>query len=229
MARERGLSRAKRWSRASRRDPRWRRSLVIEEKKTAARRTRTFVIGAARSRELAVYGVRFQTFSASQNSASCFSRVVVARGTTTAGDSACRARAGAMATEEGARDLPVYMTPDAELSRARHFLTGWTLARYASRFRADQRLRDGDDEDDDGVTPPPAGGGAFGWTKTGPPGAAPRRARRRRPEGVLTIPSSATVGQVRSESPTPLRPRSSLPTRPLPPRSPAGAPRPRGG
>lgn len=56
MARERGLSRAKRWSRASRRDPRWRRSLVIEEKKTAARRTRTFVIGAARSRELAVYG-----------------------------------------------------------------------------------------------------------------------------------------------------------------------------
>ena len=102
-----------------------------------------------------------------------------------------------MATEEGARDLPVYMTPDAELSRARHFLTGWTLARYASRFRADQRLREEDDEDDDGVTPPPAGGGAFGWTKTGPPGASPRRSRPRRPQGVLTIPSSAPVGQVR--------------------------------
>ena len=60
-----------------------------------------------------------------------------------------------MATEEGARGLPVYMTPDAELSRARYFLTGWTLARYASRFRADQRL--GDDDEADGVDPPPAG------------------------------------------------------------------------
>lgn len=225
MARERGLSRAKRWSRASRRDPRWRCSLVIEEKKTAARRTRTFVIGAARSRCEQVFD---------------FLRVlelrelfVPSRGCAGNNDcgvhSACRARAGAMATEEGARDLPVYMTPDAELSRARHFLTGWTLARYASRFRADQRLREGDDEDDDGVTPPPAGGGAFGWTKTGPPGAAPRRARRRRPEGVLTIPSSATVGQV-GEFPSPRPPTrpSSLPTRPFPPRSLAGAPRPRG-
>ena len=99
-----------------------------------------------------------------------------------------------MATEEGARGLPVYMIPDAELSRARYFLTGWTLARYASRFRADQ---------EDGVDLPPAGAGAFGWTKTGPPGASPRRSRPRRPQGVLTIPSSATVGQVRA-SPAPV-------------------------
>ena len=125
----------------------------------------------------------------------------------------------------------MYMTPDAELSRARYFLTGWTLARYASRFRADQRL--GDDDEADGVDPPPAGAGAFGWTKTGPPGASPRRSRPRRPQGVLTIPSSATVGQVRGAPRPSLGSPSSLSTRPSPPppplSSPAGAPRPRGG
>ena len=82
-----------------------------------------------------------------------------------------------------------------ELMDARYFLSGWTLRRYTSRFRRESK-EEGEtecaDDEGDGVTP--VGPGAFGWTPEGPPS---RRAGRRRPHGVLTIPTRATVGQVR--------------------------------
>ena len=85
--------------------------------------------------------------------------------------------------------------PPGELMDARYFLSGWTLKRYTSRFRRESK-EEGEtecaDDEGDGVTP--VGPGAFGWTPEGPPG---RRAGRRRPHGVLTIPTRATVGQVR--------------------------------
>ena len=102
------------------------------------------------------------------------------------------------------------MTPDAELARARHFLSGWTLARYTARFRAeggdpslttDAEGGEGGDGGD-GVTPPPpmVGGGGGGWTRVGPPPSTTSppssRRMRRRPSGILTIPTCATVGQV---------------------------------
>ena len=120
-----------------------------------------------------------------------------------------------MATEEGARGLPVYMTPDAELSRARYFLTGWTLARYASRFRADQRL--GDDDEADGVDPPPAGPARSG---------GPRRVHPvRRPDArVHVAPRACSPSHPPPPSDRCAEPRgpslgspSSLSTRPSPP------------
>lgn len=89
------------------------------------------------------------------------------------------------------------MTPDAELARARHFLSGWTLARYTSRFEAEcSPSSAGGGGEGDGVTP---GGGGGGWTPEGPPSSKRDAARRlrRRPSGILTIPTCATVGQVR--------------------------------
>ena len=35
--------------------------------------------------------------------------------------------------------LPTLATPDAELAEARFFLSGWTLTRYAERYRREQR------------------------------------------------------------------------------------------
>ena len=79
-------------------------------------------------------------------------------------------------------------------SSTRYFLSGWTLARYTERFRREAGDGEASSADEgDGATP--VGSGAFGWTAEGPPGR--RRARRRRPRGVLTIPTRATVGQVR--------------------------------
>lgn len=91
------------------------------------------------------------------------------------------------------------ITPDAELARARHFLSGWTLARYASRFEAEcspSPSSAGGGGEGDSVTP---GGGGGGWTPKGPPSSTRDAARhvRRRPSGILTIPTCATVGQVR--------------------------------
>ena len=113
------------------------------------------------------------------------------------------------------------MTPDAELAQARHYLSGWTLERYTARFRAEQQGsppsshhfpeagEGGDGGDGDGVTltvTPGTGGG--GWTRVGPPPSstgpsqthAVRRIRRRRPSGILTVPTCATVGQVREKN-----------------------------
>ena len=72
---------------------------------------------------------------------------------------------------------------------------GTSCRRYASRFRRESK-EEGETEcaDDEGDSVTPVGPGAFGWTPEGPPG---RRAGRRRPHGVLTIPTRATVGQVR--------------------------------
>ena len=98
--------------------------------------------------------------------------------------------------EDRIPDVPVNdPIPPGELMDARYFLSGWTLKRYTSRFRRESK-EEGEtecaDDEGDGVTP--VGPGAFGWTPEGPPG---RRAGRRRPHGVLTIPTRATVGQVR--------------------------------
>ncbi|ACO62776.1 predicted protein [Micromonas commoda] len=83
--------------------------------------------------------------------------------------------------------------PSGELIDARYFLSGWTLARYTERFRRESGDGEASSADDLGDGATPVGSGAFGWTAEGPPGR--RRARRRRPRGVLTIPTRATVGQ----------------------------------
>ena len=85
--------------------------------------------------------------------------------------------------------------PSGELIDARYFLSGWTLARYTERFRIESGDGEASSADDLGDGATPVGSGAFGWTAEGPPGR--RRARRRRLRGVLTIPTRATVGQVR--------------------------------
>ena len=85
--------------------------------------------------------------------------------------------------------------PSGELIDARYFLSGWTLARYTERFRRESGDGEASSADDLGDGATPVGSGAFGWTAEGPPGR--RRARRRRPRGVLTIPTRARVGQVR--------------------------------
>ena len=108
----------------------------------------------------------------------------------------------------GDEDLPAFpalMTPAAELAEARTFLSGWTLSRYVERFRAESERSHArsfsEDEGGDGVTPcAPTlitpGGGAFGWSRVGPPSTSPGASlARRRPRGVLTLPSNATVGQ----------------------------------
>ena len=108
----------------------------------------------------------------------------------------------------GDEDLPAFpalMTPAAELAEARTFLSGWTLSRYVERFRAESERSHArsfsEDEGGDGVTPcAPTlitpGGGAFGWSRVGPPSTSPGASlERRRPRGVLTLPSNATVGQ----------------------------------
>ena len=108
----------------------------------------------------------------------------------------------------GDDDLPAFpalMTPAAELAEARTFLSGWTLSRYVERFRAESERSHArsfsEDEGGDGVTPcAPTlitpGGGAFGWSRVGPPSTSPGASlARRRPRGVLTLPSNATVGQ----------------------------------
>ena len=108
----------------------------------------------------------------------------------------------------GDDDLPAFpalMTPAAELAEARTFLSGWTLSRYVERFRAESERSHArsfsEDEGGDGVTPcAPTlitpGGGAFGWSRVGPPSTSPGASlERRRPRGVLTLPSNATVGQ----------------------------------
>jgi hypothetical protein len=103
------------------------------------------------------------------------------------------------------------MTPDAELAEARTFLSGWTLSRYVERFRAEAERSNSRSvseafvtEGGDGVTPCftlTQGGGAFGWSRVGPPPVVPGATpAKRRPKGVLTIPSNATVGQVRFSS-----------------------------
>ena len=101
--------------------------------------------------------------------------------------------------------FPALMTPAAELAEARTFLSGWTLSRYVERFRAESERSHArsfsEDEGGDGVTPcAPTlitpGGGAFGWSRVGPPSTSPGASlERRRPRGVLTLPSNATVGQ----------------------------------
>ena len=108
----------------------------------------------------------------------------------------------------GDEDLPAFpalMNPAAELAEARTFLSGWTLSRYVERFRAESERSHArsfsEDEGGDGVTPcAPTlitpGGGAFGWSRVGPPSTSPGASlERRRPRGVLTLPSNATVGQ----------------------------------
>lgn len=108
----------------------------------------------------------------------------------------------------GDDDLPAFpalMTPAAELAEARTFLSGWTLSRYVERFRAESERSHArsfsEDEGGDGVTPcAPTlitpGGGAFGWSRVGPPSTSLGASlERRRPRGVLTLPSNATVGQ----------------------------------
>ena len=121
--------------------------------------------------------------------------------------------AGSVPDAASGRDLPVFATPDAELAPARRFLSGWTLARLLARLEADDD-RSPPTSGGDGVTPEGPGRGAFGWTRLGPPreprsfaetaaGAAgasaspasSARPPRRRPPGVLTLPTSATVGQ----------------------------------
>ena len=95
------------------------------------------------------------------------------------------------------------MTSAAELAEARTFLSGWTLSRYLERFRAESVRSHArsfsEDEGGDGVTPCctlTPGGGAFGWSRVGPPSTSPGVSlERRRPNGVLTLPSDATVGQ----------------------------------
>ena len=95
--------------------------------------------------------------------------------------------------------------PSGELIDARYFLSGWTLARYTERFRIESGDGEASSADDLGDGAMPVGSGAFGWTAEGPPGR--RRARRRRPRGVLTIPTRATVGQVRYRRGTSALPR----------------------
>ena len=103
--------------------------------------------------------------------------------------------------------LPTLATPDAELAEARFFLSGWTLTRYAERYRREQRATtttttttttpaerfERSTREGDGVTPPEpdveldveldvdVGGGAFGWTPAGPPTTPAQRGRARRP------------------------------------------------
>ena len=71
-------------------------------------------------------------------------------------------------------------TPAAELARARHFLGGWTLARYTARVNADA---------------------AAAAAATGPPTPGPRTARSQPPaqraKGVMSVPSCATAGSDR--------------------------------
>jgi|MDSY01.1.fsa_nt_gb hypothetical protein len=95
---------------------------------------------------------------------------------------------------------PAFMTSNAELAEARTFLSGWTLSRYVARFQAEAEKVSEDflSEGGDGVTPMlTPGGGAFGWSRAGPPPPhTPPSTTKKRPKGILTIPTSATVGQV---------------------------------
>jgi hypothetical protein len=108
-----------------------------------------------------------------------------------------------MPGDEDLATYPALMTPAAELAEARTFLSGWTLSRYVERFRAESERSHArsfsEDEGGDGVTPCctlTPGGGAFGWSRVGPPSTSPGASlARRRPRGVLTLPSDATVGQ----------------------------------
>jgi CBS domain-containing protein len=108
-----------------------------------------------------------------------------------------------MPSDEDLATYPALMTPAAELAEARTFLSGWTLSRYVERFRAESERSHArsfsEDEGGDGVTPCctlTPGGGAFGWSRVGPPSTSPGASlARRRPRGVLTLPSDATVGQ----------------------------------
>lgn len=108
-----------------------------------------------------------------------------------------------MPGDEDLTTHPALMTPAAELAEARTFLSGWTLSRYVERFRAESERSHArsfsEDEGGDGVTPCyklTPGGGAFGWSRVGPPSTSPGASLpRRRPRGVLTLPSDATVGQ----------------------------------
>ena len=108
-----------------------------------------------------------------------------------------------MPGDEDLATYPALMTPAAELAEARTFLSGWTLSRYVERFRAESERSHArsfsEDEGGDGVTPCctlTPGGGAFVWSLVGPPSTSPGASlARRRPRGVLTLPSDATVGQ----------------------------------